>query len=329
MWKKFNGNKEDWDKKIIDLEGNYRQLYLWGETQKGLGWQVSRYTSSFDQLNVQILMKKFLFLKFFYIPGGVAGANKGYGDIKSLIKSLSPKTVYYVRLDSSYEDTDSSKNLFTKDGWTRPYYSINSTKTLYIDLAKDISDPMIDASKRWKKQLKRSRNNNIKILKNNNIPSEEILSTSQEMQKLKNVYLRDDPKNTSRLIEIFGDKVVLISCYDDKDQMLGFRCALCIGQRAWDFYAATTIDGRNLNVGYFLLYDLVEECKKRGAKRYILPISKTNKGDTEFKMRTGGELNNIVGEWNYSNVNLFLYLVNSVIYLLLNSKIIAFLRKLK
>lgn len=328
-WEKFAGNREEWDSHIERYGGNYRQLYLWGERQRELGWEIHRYIRTSNNSCIQILLKKFLFMRFFYVPGGVSGNEGGFGDIKQLIRSLSGISLYYVRLDSSYEDDRKFDDLFEKNGWKRTSYTINSAKTIYIDLIKDLSDPLIDASKRWKKQLVKSRKKctNLKIKRNHDVSKKDIFDASHKMQRFKKIFLRDDPSNTTRLIEIFGQKINLISCFDNKKNILGFRCALCIGERAWDFYAATTQKGRKLDIGYFLLYELISECKKKGAKKYILPISKTNKGDTEFKMRTGGKVYKTVGEWNYSNFFAFTYITNVIIYIILNSKIISFIRK--
>ena len=109
---------------------------------------------------------------------------------------------------------------------------------------------------------------------------------------------------------------------------MGFRSALIRGNRAWEFYAATTEDGRKLSVGFGLLDELTKECARKGIELFILPLSKTNFGDTNFKKGSGGELLNLVGEWEYSNTFFVRPLINFILYLLYSSTIVASLKKL-
>ena len=75
-WEKFEGSKDDWDRFISSSNGNFRQLYEWGEQKKTLGWKVLRFAFKEDKIilsNVQILGRKKLFTFNAYIPGGVNG----------------------------------------------------------------------------------------------------------------------------------------------------------------------------------------------------------------------------------------------------------------
>ena len=329
-WQEFKDNQEVWDQITLSFRGNYRQLFLWGERQVNQGWKVDRYISKEEEKivsSVQIFSKSFLFFKFFYIPGGVSGNCYGFGNIKGLIKSLSGLSVYYVKLDSNYEYSQVADSYFKKNKWHRPFYFLNSAKTLFIDMAEKQDLDLGQVSGNWKRNLKRFEKNKATISVSNEISSADIRIATNEMQKFKNIYLRDNPNNISEIIQLFGKDIVIVCCFDADNSILGFRSALIIENRAWDFYAATTPAGRSLSVGFALLYTLINECRNRGVKRFILPLSRTNHGDTLFKKGTGGVLHELVGEWEYSNIIFFRALVNSILYLMFNSSLVAFLKR--
>ena len=326
-WQYFKGSHGEWDDLIVSLDGNYRQLYLWGERQNKLGWTVDRIiaTSNNKYYTAQVLSKKVAFLHAYYIPGGVSGDKHGYADILPWIKKKSKRCLFYVKLDSNYELNVKGEDYFLKDKWLRPRYAINSAKTLYIKLSDNL-DFLMNASRRWRKQLKNAAlNPNIKTTIK--VCSKDIDKASAMMQNYKNIYLRDDPKNVTALIALFGGSMITISAYDEKDNILGFRAALLIKDRAWDFYASTTPTGRKLDVGYILMHELIQVVQKKECCRYILPLSKSNHGDTEFKRRIGGDEIALMGEWEHSNSRIFRWAMNLVIYLKLNSSLILFIQK--
>ena len=329
-WQKFKDNQEVWDQITLSFRGNYRQLFLWGERQAKQGWKVDRYIYKKEGevvSSVQIFSKSFLFFKFFYIPGGVSGNCYGFGNIRGLIKSLASLSVYYVKLDSNYQNNQKAVNYFKKNKWHRPFYFLNSAKTLFIDMSTEQNISSSQFSGNWKRNLKKFEKNKATISISNKISSADIRLATNEMQKFKNIYLRDNPNNISEIIQIFGKDILIVYCLDSDKNILGFRSALIIEDRAWDFYAATTPLGRSLSAGFALLNTLINECQNRGVKRFILPLSRSNHGDTLFKKGTGGVLHELVGEWEYSNIIFFRGLINYILFLMFNSSLVAFLKR--
>ncbi|MDC0546338.1 hypothetical protein OAO62_05865, partial [Gammaproteobacteria bacterium] len=120
-----------------------------------------------------------------------------------------------------------------------------------------------------------------------------------------------------------GDNVLIVYCLDGKGKIAGFRSALLLKEKAWEFYAATTKEGREMSAGFALLDALTVACSKRGVKRFILPLSRTNYGDTLFKEGSGGNQHKLMGEWEYSNTPFLRIMVNSCLYLLFNSYLVS------
>ena len=320
-WKKFTGDMNQWDSFVNQFDGNYRQCFSWGEYKRELGWDIYRYICT-DQdtvtFSVQLFVKRYLFFTAVYIPGGVNGNNGGYCHyIKKLIKSLFRFSLIYVRLDSNYIDSNEVKSFFIEIGWFRPSYRINPGISMHHIFKKNDEEIMVDASNKWKYNLRRSKKNDTKIIFDGDIEPLEIIRLSNEMQENKKAYLRDDPKNAIKILHYFGEQVVFAKCIDKEGNIIGFRCALTINDKAWDFYGAIDSNGRKLKTGYLLLFELMNECKNRGIQTFNLGgvDFKNSPGVAKFKVDTGGEIYNYVSDWEYTNFIFLRYIITFYLYI--------------
>ncbi len=271
-WKKFTGDMNQWDCLVNQFDGNYRQCFSWGEYKRELGWDIYRYIGT-DQdtikFAVQLIVRRYLFFTAVYIPGGVSGNDGGYCHyIKKLINSLFRFSLIYVRLDSNYIASEEVKTLFVKNSWFRPNFRINPGISMRHIFENNDGEIMPDASKRWLKCLRQSRRKETKIIFDGDIQPSEILRISNEMQENKKAYLRDEPKNAIKIMHYFEEQVVFAQCIDKQGNIIGFRCALIINDKAWDLYGAMDINGRKFKSGYLLLFELMNECKNRGIKTF-------------------------------------------------------------
>lgn len=320
-WKKFTGGMNQWDSVVNEFDGNYRQCFLWGEYKRDLGWDIYRYIYT-DQdtikFSVQLLVRRSFFLTAVYIPGGVSGNDGGYCYyIKKLINSLFRFSLIYVRLDSNYLASDKVKNLFMDNGWFRPNFRMNPGISMQHTFENKGAEIMPDASNKWKYNLRRSKKNHTKVMFDGDIDPSEIIRLSNEMQQNKSAYLRDEPKNAIKILHYFKNQVVFAKCIDKDGSMIGFRCALTINDKAWDFYGATDINGRKLKSGYLLLFELMNECKNRGIKTFNLGGVEFSKspGVAKFKFDTGGEMFEFISDWEYTNFIFLRHLINFYMYL--------------
>jgi len=334
-WKEFNGDKSQWDSLIIKFSGNYRQYYIWGEYKK-VGWEIYRYqynVSNKTEYAVQFLVKRFLGLIFIYIPGGVSGAESGYCPyILDLIYSIFGNSKVYIRLDSNYSSNVNDEKSFENNGWKRTLYKLN-----YGKAAKHILDnefPESKAKSKWRQIYRRSTKHNNKVIFEIPKDKDSILSISQEMQRYKKIYLRDAPDNILGMIEIFQDNIVFAYCNNNEGKMVGFRATLLFENVAFDFYTAIDEQGRKTDAGYFLLIEMMKECRKRGATEFELGgIDMINSpGVAKFKVRSGASVYKYIGEWEYTNSILLKYLANFLIYIYFKpylSKIFSLTRKFR
>ena len=257
----------------------------------------------------------------------MTGNEAGFGDLEGLIKKIVGNLPFYIRLDSNYEYDKTIVRKFLSASWSRPVYFLNSARTLYVDL--DIPEEILidHKSRNWKKNIKKSKKFLTKIYVDTKITNTQIKSASADMQKHKNIFLRDDPANISNIIKFFEKDILIVYCCDEEENILGFRSALIKDKRAWEFYAATTKVGRSQSIGFALLDKLIKECRDQGVKKFILPLSKTNEGDTKFKKGSGGKQFKLIGEWEYSNVYFLKTLINFSLYILYSSSTLAYIKK--
>ena len=310
-WKKFTGDKDQWDYSVSQFDGNYRQCFSWGEYKKELGWDVYRYIGTDHdtvKFAVQLIVRRFLFITVVYIPGGVSGNDRGYcHSIKELISSLFRFSLIYVRLDSGYVANEEVETLFVKNGWFRPNHRLNASISMRHIFEKNDGEIMPDASKKWKYNLRRSKKNEAKVIFDGDIQPTEIFRISNEMQESKKIYLRGKPKHLAesalKIMHYFEDRFVFAQCVDKHGNMIGFRSAITVYDKAWDLYGAMDINGRKFKSGYLLLFELMNECKNRGIKTFNLGgVEFANSpGVAKFKFDTGGELYEFVSEWEYTN----------------------------
>jgi len=331
-WQEFFGTEEEWDGYCLKFNGNYRCLYSWGKYQEEQGWKVKRflYKKGEDNFAVQILFRRKYFFNAIYVPGGILGNQSGFcKHFKSLISEEFKNNINYVRLDSSYEYNEESNKKFLDDHWKRPPKKLNSRQMISLNLENRSTELFPGASRDFKKNIKKSYKKNNYYESGFAFSDKEVEETSEAMQKFKQTYLRDDPKNIIKIINFLKERIIFISSRDEAGKMIGFRCAFVFRGVAWDFYAATTIEGRKKSTGFLLLSELVKECVSLGISNYLLPISISNHGDTAFKKGTGGNLEKYMGEYEYSNFFIMSYIVNFIIYLRFNYSSLKFLYKTK
>ena len=317
-WQEFTDDASEWDELCEKFNGNYRQLYNWGEYQTQNGWKVLRYVFYSEneiKYAAQILYKKKYFFSALYIPGGVLGELSGFcPTIKDLVRKLFPKNLYYLRIDSSYDYSESHHNLFLDSDFTIPLFQINAKDRFIINF-KDLTDgPLQNSSSRFRRDIRNSYANIDHIDIGFSFTDTEIEETSGAMQRFKKITLKDDPKHIVQIINFLKKRIIVVVARDENNKMLGFRCAIVLNGIAYDKYAANTESGRKVRAGYALLDSIIMECERLGLKSYLLPTSSQNEGDKEFKRRTGGKLSQYMDGYETTNFPFIITIINLALY---------------
>ena len=317
-WQRFTDDSSTWDNLCERFNGNHRQLYGWGKYQAEKGWSIARYvfySGNEIKYALQLLYKKKFFFTAIYIPGGVLGELSGYSpNLKELVKELFPRSFYYLRLDSSYDYSENHHKLFLDSGYKIPLFKMNSKDRYIINLKELTKGHFQNSSSNFRKNIKKSYKNINHIHIGFPIADDEIEATSASMQTFKKIKLRDNPKNIVNIISYLKKRIIIVTAKDENRKMLGFRCAILFNGVAYDKYAANTELGRKKLAGFAILDSIIMECKKLGAKCYLLPTSLQNEGDRKFKRSTGGSLSQSMDEYETTNLPFMMTVINLVLY---------------
>ena len=316
-WIEFDGTKDQWNQYVDQFGGNYRQSWEWGEYKNSFSWEVSRFiylTENKVTHTVQILAKKKFFLCLVYIPGGISNKNfngQNLG-IEKIIYKKFKNFFTVIRLDSNYKLNKEIKSQLIKDLWKKPSYNINQGLSLELQIGQ--KSILETATRKWRYNYRKALKNNYEILidrhplKFNN----EIISVANEMLGLK----KDNVDRQEAVLELsnyFKKNLIVACCISSNNEFLGFRSALLLGNRSFDIFGAVSIKGRKLKIGYPLLVNLLDECKNKGAINFNFGGYDPSKNTGQFKINSGADLYEYIGEWEKSNSLLFSRFLNFLI----------------
>ena len=316
-WIEFKGTKDQWNQYVDQFSGNYRQLWEWGEYKNSSSWEVSRLIYLNENRvthSVQILVKKFFFVCLVYIPGGIS--NKEFNgqslEIEEIIFKKFKNFLTVIRFDSNYKLKKEIRLQLIKDSWKRPAYNINRGLSLEFQL--DQKSILETATRKWRYNYRKAIKNNYQILIDR-YPlkfNSEIMSVANEMLSLK----KDNVDRQEAVLELsnyFKKNLIVACCISDNNEFLGFRSALLFGNRSFDIFGAVSIKGRKLKIGYPLLVNLLDECKNRGAINFNFGGYEPSKNTGQFKINSGADLYEYVGEWEKTNSPFFSSVLNILI----------------
>ena len=93
--------------------------------------------------------------------------------------------------------------------------------------------------------------------------------------------------------------------------MIALRGAIYNNKKAWEILAASTNEARKLYATYATEWALIEYCCKRGVKIYDLTGAdpKNNHGVYFFKKGTGAQLVKCFGEFEFSLIPFYQYIL--------------------
>ena len=109
----------------------------------------------------------------------------------------------------------------------------------------------------------RSRKNKIITQKIDN-PTHILYSNTKRsflMEEMRVIYL---VREKCQLNKILKDKLLIVSAFDSKNNLLATRSVVILNNTAWHNYSGVNIMGRNLYAGFPLVIELIKQCKNRG-----------------------------------------------------------------
>ena len=311
----FKGTKVDWNKGIGKFENSTMyQIYEWGEFESKNGWNILRLIGLINKKEVsytQILVKKKYGINYISIPGGPVGNLELW--FPSIIKYISIHFGFlsYTRIACSYPKENKIINFINKTKWKKPFFKTTPEKTFFLKLENNSKKIKQACTNNWRYGLNRSIKNNLQLILIKKPKADKAYNIYNEMEKNKKLPQTYSLKQIKNMFYFFIEKIIYYECYNSKNELIAIRGAIYNNDKAWEVLAASTLEGRKLYASYFTEWALIDYFCKIGVKLYDFTGSdkKNNPGVYFFKKGTGANDTECLGEWEFSLIPLYQYII--------------------
>ena len=326
-WKIYDGSSNEWQQHFKMCKGHYRQSYNWGEYKKLMGWKILRLQkidSSGNKTLVQVTYKNFLFFSAIYIPGYISGSIELLdANFRRALKKFTYSFFLYIRIDNNSISYVAQNLLISNNGWKRPIHREHTSMTLEIDINRDSSNIIDNIRKNWKKSYKKSvkryEDSKISFKITNKPNASELILIDRKMNRSRKIYTNHSENEFSFLVNTCSSSVLFIIAYSPNGNPISYRAMIYFDDQGWDLGGATTPEGREALIDYFIMIELLKTASSFNIKKYNLgDIGQEKKmGVHNFKKGLGGKEQIYSGEWEWSNVPFLRLAMNSIIFFLM------------
>lgn len=306
-WQSFEGSAADWDSLVRGLGARTPfQFSAWATFRESFGWRSLRLVSANASSAVLFLTRLAGPIRVAWAAGGPLG-NVSLHDLEHLPNDVAGNiggVIHYLRVaDHSPHDSRRTR-LFDDAGWSRPTKQIVTNHTLLRELQGSSVASDIAYSSNWSRNLRRGQQRNI-VAEVWAQPDPVIIARlHQEVESTKRAFTADWRANAvalQRLISCFGSQLLVVRAVDAAGQTLSIRAATINGTHAFDFLAATSMEGRKCYASNVAMHQLLVAAAARGATSYDFGgvDPQENKGVFDFKHGAGGIEHTYVGEFEH------------------------------
>ena len=308
----------EWDNNLLTCDYyNVFQSFGWGEYKRCSGWIPDRYIAKNKGGAVvamaQILTKPLYGgVKLCWSAGGPVFCfrNLKVKNIPDILSMLNNKVLEIngkrtVIRFSSHTDNTPSLSYYMSRACFRSVFKINSGYSIRIDSSQPIETILAEMSSKHRYYVKKALKQEVQWKAERDMDAVQgFLSLRNEMLKQKGLEsLRIDTVDIRNILSALKENAFIFSGYLESEQVTSCLI-LTFGDKAYYSLAATGEKGRKTNLGYSMIYILLQYLKKRGINEFdfggISSISNAA-GVNHFKMGFGGEILEYSGEWDWSN----------------------------
>jgi len=306
---KIIADKDEWNQYVFRSDkASPFQMYEWGASKESQGVLVRRLLY-YDEDNklycpVQMMIRKKYFLHIIWVPGGPAGDLTLLAR-QTIVRSLQEIGIrhFVLRISSLWKKTENDENILRKLGWTKALHSINSGKSMMLQVNQDPEINKKNMSSNWRHNLKRAEKNQLRIEKWSNPEPEELYKLYIDLEQRKNIGQQFSREEIKYIISNFKHSLHIIKAFDKAGEICGFRGIILTPFVAWDTFAVTTEEGRKCYASHAILGAMLAFLRKNDIENYDLsgvdPIG--NPGVYNFKKGTGALEICYMGEWDVSS----------------------------
>jgi len=298
-----------WDKKLAGFaDCSPFQSYLFGQYQQSLGWRPHHWTATNEEgetvaMCLGLLRRYPLGFGIMWCVGGPVGNVQSCDeDFRDTILQTSGLKRLYIRFRCDRERHVGDALFLAHRGWSRSITPMTSSFSMELDLTLGEDELSNRLNRRWRRNLRLARQNDLRIELCTNPDIDEISRVFAEMEDRKHLPRQFSPEKLKNLFEHAASNLIFYRCEDESGNLICFRGALMTGSRACDYLAATTEKGLELRASYAVLWQMLRQCREKGVMTYDLggidPWA--NPGVYAFKKDTGAREVESLGEWDWA-----------------------------
>jgi hypothetical protein len=300
-WKTAPPSDEAWDAALARTTGaNIFQAAAWARHKADFGWRPIRLLAGEPEAPaaaVQVLVKNLPGGgRVLWSRGGPVGVPALWNDELSSALAAAAGGLYSYGRVCSFKEIPAA--LGSK--WSRPDKPLNRNMTALLDLVPEPEALKAALTTNWRHNLKRGLTRSPAADWPEADPAE-METIYRELETLKGLAPQHRAEELASLKRALGPALVIKRAVVD-GRTVAFRACAVFGETATDLLAAATVEARKVYASYALLWELLLESRRRGAKTYDMsgadPIGAP--GVTDFKLGAGGRLIETVGEWDFA-----------------------------
>ena len=295
-WQGFTGSVDEWDALVERLGATTPfQLSAWAAFRESFGWQPTRLITKDGKSAAQLLVKRVGPVQVAWGAGAPLGVVTPslLRDLVSDTRCLLHAKFLYLRLADHTPREPTRTSVFHSADWLTAKRTVGSVMTLVRTLDVGTTPLSASFSSNWLRNLRRGQQREVIAEQWYGADAYLIASLHRDVEYLKETYhaeWRTDDAAIKRLLDCFGERLVLVKAHDSTGVILAMRAAVIVGTNAYDILAATSREGRRTYASNVALGALLELLARRGIRNYdfggVDPVK--NKGVFNFKHGAGG-----------------------------------------
>ena len=297
-WSLFRGGDEAWDAALARAPGaNVFQSSAWARHKADFGWRPLRALT--EGAAVQALVKDLPPMRMLWARGGPVGEPALWdAGLRKTLAREAGGALFYGRI-CSYREAGAA--VLDAAGWTRPKRPLDKPSTYLLDLAPDVESLREGQSSNWRHNLKRG-NARAVVVDWSDPDPKEMESLYLSLESLKGLPPQHRAASLGSLARALGPALILKRAVVD-GKTVALRACAVFGDSSVDLLAAAAGEARKVYASYALLWSLILESKRRGAKNYDLggADAVAAPGVADFKKGTGARPIETLGERDFAS----------------------------
>ena len=282
------------------------QFSAWANFRSTFGWQTLRLVTDNGNCATQLLVKSIGPMRIVWGAGAPLGTTSTslLVELREAARREVGGSVSYLRVADHRQLHEACVAEFRDAGFARPARLLSSGQTLVRNLSSDHAVLAEAYTSNWSRNLRRGHQREVVAEEWASPNAAQLARLHQDVENLKHSFDADwrrDEGSMRRLLECFGERLIVVRAIDAHGALLAVRSAVVCGTTGFDFLAATAPEGRRCYASNVALDALLSRLAARGITRYDFGgVDETNnKGVFDFKHGAGGMPYSYVGEFEF------------------------------